>query len=106
MRQRSKWRPSFRYKCVDGPASGWDAEWWHHVPLPMVSVEWFDIATVESVTDGTQLQPEVIDHSGWIVSLLNDYGFCYDIVGDLIRIHGYLPKSFDLLDACPSSGEP
>ncbi len=98
MRQRSAWCPSFRYKCVDGPASNWDTEWWYHVPLPMISVEWLDISLTQPVQRGMLLESESIDHSAWIVTLLDECRFCYDMVGDVIRIHGYLPKSFDLLE--------
>jgi len=44
VRAHEGWRPSYRYKCVDGPPSGWDVEWFHHLPFPLISVEWLDIA--------------------------------------------------------------
>ncbi len=99
MRQREGWRPTYRYKCVDGPPSQWDGEWWHHLPFPMMSVEWFDIRYRQAIRQGELLEPEVIDHSDWIEKILQDAGFCYDFVGNIVRIHGYLPKSFDELDA-------
>ena len=101
MRQRDGWRPSYRYKCVDGPPSGWDVEWWYHLPFPMMSVEWFDICYFQEIRRGALLEPEIIDHSDWIAQILHDAKFCYDFVGDIVRIHGYLPKSFDGLDANP-----
>ncbi len=99
MRQREGWRPSYRYKCIDGPPSGWDVEWWYHLPLPMMSVEWFDIRYVQEIQRGGLIEPEFIDHSDWIVKVLNDARFCYEVVGEIIRIHGYLPKTFDDLVA-------
>ena len=44
MRQHEGWRPSYRFKCVDGQPSGLDVEWWYHLPFPMMSIEWFDIS--------------------------------------------------------------
>src|SRR5438034_10859559 len=32
MRARESWRPSYRYKCIDGPPSSWDVEWFYHLP--------------------------------------------------------------------------
>ena len=99
MRQRDGWTPSYRFKRIDGPPAGWDVEWWHHLPFPMMSVEWFDIAYFQEIGTGKLTEPEIIDHSDWIVRILDDAKFCYDVIGNVIRIFGYLPKSFDGLDA-------
>lgn len=101
MRQRAGWRPSYRYKCVDGPPSGWDVEWWYHLPFPMMSVEWFDIGCHQIVHRGKLIDPQVVDHTNWIVKILQDAKFCYDVHGDIVRIFGYLPKSLDELNANP-----
>ncbi|MDB2687446.1 hypothetical protein N9Y42_09565 [Mariniblastus sp.] len=95
MRTRTDWTPSYRFKCVDGQLSDWDVEWRHHLPFPMMSVEWLDIAYLQETRTGLLTEPRLIDHSDWIVKILDDAKFCYDIVGDVIRIFGYLPKSFD-----------
>ena len=101
IRQRDGWRPSYRYKCVDGPPSNWDTEWWHHLPFPMMSVEWFDICYFQEIRRGALIDQDVVNNSDWILKTLHDASFCFDVVGDVIRIHGYLPKSFDELDANP-----
>ena len=101
MRTREGWRPPNRLKCVDGPPSGWDAEWHHHLPFPMMSVEWMDVSCRQVIPRGALIEPEVVDHSDWIEAILIEAKFCYDVVGDMIRIHGYLPKSFEGLDANP-----
>ena len=101
MRQRAGWRPSYRYKCVDGPPSGWDVEWWYHLPFPMMSVEWFDIGCHQIVHRGMLIDPQVVDHTDWILKILQDAKFCYDVYGDIVRIFGYLPKSLDELNADP-----
>lgn len=95
MRQRKGWRPSYRFKCVDGPPSGWDTEWWYHLPFPMLSVEWLDIACHQIVHRGMLLNPTVVDHTEWIVCFLRDTQFCFELSGDLVRIFGYLPKSLN-----------
>jgi hypothetical protein len=97
MRHREDWTPSYRYKCVDGLPSQWDAEWWYHLPFPMMSVEWFDIATRQTLSKGHLFAAQEVDHSDWIIQILNDATFCYDVIEDVIRIFGYLPKSFDSL---------
>lgn len=107
MRARDQWTPSFRFKCVDGSPSRWDVEWWHHLPFPMMSVEWFDITYLEEIEMGVLVEAQVIDHSDWILEILNVANFCYDVVGEIIRIFGYLPKSFEGLetnDVRPNEG--
>ena len=69
------------------------------MPFPMMSVEWFDICYWQENRRGALIEPEIIDQSNWILKILQDARFCYDVVGDIVRIHGYLPKSFDGLDA-------
>ncbi len=102
MRERKGWRPSYRWKCVDSAyVSEWDVEWYCHLPFPFVSVEWFDMGTIQIISRGRLLQPDVIDHSEWILRILEEERFCYDLVGDIIRIHGYLPKSFEGLELIP-----
>jgi hypothetical protein len=71
VRARTAWRPSYRYKCVGGPPSRWDVEWFYHLPFPLVSVEWLDVAHLQEVREH-RLPPRVatIDHSEWLVPLL------------------------------------
>ena len=71
------------------------------MPFPMMSVEWFDICYFQEIRRGALIEPEIIDHSDWIVKILHDARFCYDVVGDIARIHAYLPKSDDGLDTNP-----
>jgi hypothetical protein len=44
MRSKKEWRPSYRSKSVSGYISGWDTEWYYHLPFPFVGVEWFEIS--------------------------------------------------------------
>ena len=98
MRQRNGWVPRYRCKCFDGPMSRWDAEWWYHLPLPMMSVEWLDINSLQDRFPGNALKHETIDYSSWILQLLAEVGFCCDVVRHIVRLHGYLSKSFEGLD--------
>ncbi|MGV3609080.1 MAG: DUF6678 family protein [Planctomycetaceae bacterium] len=98
MRLREGWHPLFRCKFVDGVVSTWDGEWWYHLPLPMMSVHWFDIQLREKVYRAAIGTYEWVDHQPWVQAILEDAHFCYDIVGDIARIHGYLPKSLELLE--------
>lgn len=95
MRSRRGWTPQYRYKCVDGGPSQWDSEWWYHVPIPMVSVEWLDIGLIEWIHRGRLLDPEAIDHTEWILCTLDEARFCYEKHGEVVRIFGYLPKNLD-----------
>jgi hypothetical protein len=50
-------------------------------------------------TDGSGTSARVIrDHSSEIVADLKKIGFEFEKVGDVVRIWGYLPKSYDGLE--------
>lgn len=98
IRAREDWRPSYRYKCIDGLPSGWDVEWFYHLPFPLMSVEWLDVSFEQSKKIGMLVPPLVTDHSNWIEELLNRVGLEYQKSTAMIRIFGYSPKSFDLFD--------
>ena len=99
MRGREGWRPSYRYKCVDGPPSGWDVEWFYHLPFPLLSVEWMDIAFLQETREH-RLPPHdhVTDHSHWLEELLRSVGLEYQKGSGMIRIFGYSPKSLESFD--------
>lgn len=99
MRIRSDWHPSYRCKCIDGPPSDWDVEWFYHLPFPLLSVEWLDIAHLQEVRDlRLPVRITVIDHSGWIVDLLRQIGLDYRVGERMIRVFGYNPRSDELFD--------
>jgi hypothetical protein len=98
MRAREDWRPSYRYRCIDGPPSAWDVEWFYHLPFPLISVEWFDVSFTQQTHRGMLISPLVTDHSPWIVELLRNVGLEYQKGSTMIRIFGYSPKSLDLFD--------
>lgn len=99
MRERGQskenWLPSYRWKTVEEYISGWDVEWWYHLPFPFVGVEWFDIGLHELVPVGRLAPDKTIDHSDWIIPLLEDIRFEHEKAGDTVRIWGYLPKSYE-----------
>jgi hypothetical protein len=99
MRARSDWRPSYRYKCVDGPPSDWDVEWYYHLPFPLLSVEWLDLFCLQEIRVH-RLPPrvDVIDHSGWIEELVRGIGLDYRKGEKMIRIFGYSPRNSELFD--------
>jgi hypothetical protein len=99
IRSRTDWRPSYRYKCIDGPPSSWDVDWFYHLPFPMMSVEWLDIAHLQEVREH-RLPPrtQVIAHSGWIIELLRTAGLDYRLGASMIRVFGYSPRDFELFD--------
>lgn len=94
-REKADWRPSYRYKSVSGYISGWDVEWWCHLPFPFSGVEWFDIGLHQKVYVGRLLDDKTIDHSDWILPKLNEIGFEYEVINDVVRIWGYMPKSYE-----------
>ncbi len=99
IRAHSEWRPSYRYKCIDGPPSGWDVEWFYHLPFPLMSVEWLDLGHLQEVWEH-RLPPRItnIDHSTWLVPLLQRIGLDHKVGAKMIRIFGYSPRSWELFD--------
>jgi hypothetical protein len=99
MRTRPGWTPSYRVKRVDGPPSDWDVEWIYHLPFPMASVEWMDVAHLQEVVEH-RLPPRVtvIDHSQWLAPLLNRVGLDHQVGKKMIRIFGYSPRAMELFD--------
>ena len=99
MRSRTEWRPSYRYKCIDGPPSNWDVEWFYHLPFPMMSVEWLDIAYLQEVREH-RLPPKThaVEHSGWVLEILRAAGLDYRLGTSMIRVFGYAPRNLDLFD--------
>ncbi|MDR2187925.1 MAG: hypothetical protein LBE62_07725 [Azonexus sp.] len=85
MRELEGWRPSYRSKWVNGYISEWDAEWFYHLPFPFVGVEWLDIS----------LNSRTADHSKLILGKLSEIGFEFEAKGDVARIWGYAPKSYE-----------
>jgi len=99
MRSHEDWRPSFRFKCVDGPPSSWDVEWSYHPPFPFISVEWFDVGFLQQKREHRSPQrTHVIDHSPWIEELLRRVGLEHQKGSTMIRIFGYSPKNLELFD--------
>jgi hypothetical protein len=94
MREREGWRPSYRFKTVAGPPSSWDVEWFYHLPFPMMSVEWFDIGLEEKTLVGRLLSPVITNHGEWILAILSEARFCFEVRGAVVRIFGYLPKDY------------
>ena len=91
-------RPSYRFKCIDGPVSGWDVEWSYHLPVPLLSVEWLDVAPLQTVPESGQAS-HVVEHSGWIEELLRAAGLDFRTGAAMIRVFGYSPRSLELFDA-------
>jgi hypothetical protein len=95
-RNQTGWRPSYRSKSVTGYISGWDVEWFYHLPFPFASVEWFDIGLYEGIpVEERFLKPRVIDHTEEISNVVQTIGFEFDVRDDVLRIWGYLPRSYE-----------
>jgi hypothetical protein len=95
MRSLERWRPSYRYKYVNGFISRWDVEWEYHLPFPFVGVEWFDIGVHEQHHVAMLLPMKIIDHTQEIAELLKKIGFDFEVKGDVARVWGYYPKSHE-----------
>lgn len=95
-RQLEGWRPSYRSKWVTGYISEWDVEWFYHLPFPFAGVEWFDIGLWEAApSQGTLLARTTIDHTEEISKVIAHIGFEFEVRADVLRIWGYLPKSYE-----------
>ena len=95
VRSLEGWRPSYRSKWINGHVSGWDTEWYYHLPFPFVGVEWFDIGLHQNIPTGLLLAPQIIDPSPAIIGKLQETGFDFEVKGDVVRIWGYYPKSYE-----------
>lgn len=98
MRARETWTPSYRFKCIDGPPSEWYGEWFYHLPFPLISVEWFDIAFLQVTKEHQLLSAKIIDHSAWIEELLASIGLDYTKGKKMLRIFGDSPRDMEHFD--------
>jgi hypothetical protein len=85
VRSHGEWRPSYRTKSVTGYISGWDIEWFYHLPFPFLSVEWFDISLESPPGVNTE----------WVLNLVEKIGFEFEVNNSVLRIWGYGPKSYE-----------
>lgn len=93
-KRENGWAPSFRFQCIGSEhISQWDAEWWHHLPFPFISVLWFEISYIESIYVARLLPRKIVDHSSDISDLLGKIGFDFQKGADAFRIFGYAPRS-------------
>ncbi len=95
VRSLEGWRPSYRSKWINGHVSGWDTEWYYHLPFPFVGVEWFEIGLHQNIRTGLLIAPQIVDHSPAIIGKLQGTGFDFEVKGDVVRIWGYYPKSYE-----------
>ena len=95
VRDMSGWRPSYRSKSVTGYVSGWDVEWFYHLPFPFAAVHWLDIGLHEHVAVGRLLPPKITDHSMHIIPMIRSIGFDFEVRNDVVRIWGYLPRCYE-----------
>lgn len=99
MRTHQGPKPSFRFKCIDGPPSRWDTEWSYHLPFPLISVEWFDIGNKRTVWEPHRLKlSTVVEDLEWLIPILAGIGLDYRVGNEMIRIFGYTPRSLELFD--------
>jgi hypothetical protein len=102
-RRLEGWRPSYRSKYVNGYISEWDVEWFYHLPFPFAGVEWFDIGLWElAPSEGRLLARKIIDHTDEISKAVAHIGFEFEVRADILRIWGYLPKSYDDFPSAPA----
>ncbi|WP_288380800.1 DUF6678 family protein [uncultured Massilia sp.] len=86
-------RPFYRFKTLDDDRiSGWDSEWFYHLPFPFSTVEWFDIG-LKTKAGGRLLAP--VDNTDEISRAVQNIGFEFEVRADVLRIWGYLPKSYE-----------
>ena len=88
VRANEEWKPSYRTKSVTGYISGWDSEWFYHLPFPFVCVEWFDMSL--------DSPPDI--NADWVFNLVSEIGFEFEVKNRVLRIWGYGPKSYEELN--------
>ncbi len=96
MREKDGYIPSYRSKSVIcKKLSGWDVEWYYHLPFPMKSVLFLDISTKSSIFRGHLLKDKIVDHLDEIEEIVNSIGFVYEVANAFIRIFGYAPRDYE-----------
>lgn len=95
VRGMSGWKPSYRSKSVTGYVTGWDVEWFYHLPFPFASVQWLDIGLHEHTAVGRLMPPKITDHSAHIIPMIQRIGFESEVRNDVVRIWGYLPRCYE-----------
>lgn len=95
IRAKEGWKPPYRCKGVFGGISKWDGEWFYHLPFPFVGVEWFEMYLLEHIHIGKLMAPKVLDHSPTLVGKLHEIGFDFEVQENVVRIWGYLPRSYE-----------
>jgi len=78
-----------------GYVSGWDTEWFYHLPFPFACVEWFDIGLQETATPKGAVASTVVDHTHEVSQAISRIGFKFEVRSDVLRIWDYLPKSYE-----------
>ena len=89
------WRPSYRWKSIEGHVSGWDVEWFYHLPFPFKGVQWLDIGLRRHRAGGECGLSEARDISDRIVSEIHKIGFDFETRNDVVRVWGYLPRCYE-----------
>ena len=69
--------------------------WYPEYISPFVGIEWLDIRMQKNVYRGALINDQIIDHSEWILERIKKIGFEYEVAENIVRIWGYLPKSYD-----------
>ena len=99
MRSCTGCRPRYRCKCIDGLPSYWDAEWFYHLPFPVLAIEWLDIAYLQEKQGGyLPHKGQAADHPDWITGLLRRIGLDFCKGTKMIRVFGYSPRNLELFD--------
>ena len=88
-----EWRPMYRCNCIASDfISQFEAEWWHHLPFPLISVRWLEVTFIEEIFRGHLLNSKIVDHSPEIQNLLTKIGFEFEKGTEAFRIFAYAPK--------------
>lgn len=92
--------PQYRYRCIDSDwISGWDAEWYYHLPYPFLAVAWLDLTYWQEIRHGQLVAVERVDHSAEIEAVLQRIGLDYCKGEQMIRVYGYAPRDEEGLEA-------
>ncbi len=90
-----EWTPCFRFKCIDSERiSGWDGEWFYHLPFPFVSVHWLDLRFTEEIYVAKLLPRKRVDHSIELLEVLSAIGLDFEKGAEVIRIFAYSPRDY------------
>lgn len=87
---------AYRVETLDASAGDWERDL-YHLPSPRGWIRWLDLSTHAYCHRGVLVAPEAIDRTAPLLAAVRAARLPFDHVGQVVRIHGYLPRTLERL---------